>query len=812
MVVTLRHALAGACALALALPATTFAGSAPIERLAGTGTPALYQAANPAGSEQPAFATPFRYADGVGFDAGNGVYFADPLDNRVFRIQSGSLILVAGDGSTTTTNGNAKTNGAPSPTGVALYGIGALRFTQAVVLTSQGALRSYASLGETMSTLFEVPGAFRDLSVDGSGDGYIADSGLNKIKTTGNVTVAGDGGVGGSPPLGTDPLSGDVGSPKDVAIDPNTTTTFLFTSTGNAGGDSIWKVTGAGSAATDNIVKLSGDGTNPGIGDGGLASGATLSNPTSILRLPSGAYLVYDAGHARIRRVTGTNPATSTISTIAGNGTVGLAPAGTPANQAALAADGDLALSPDGLIVSQGPAAVVEMIPATAITSRPDALTNSSTATFGLASWDDSASYKCTLDGGAPQTCANGVSYPGLVDGSHTMSVKATTNGGVIDSSPAIATWTVDTTLPATFDLVAPDEGAVGGPSFSWHESSDLSGIARYEVWIDGVKTNSPDIKCDGGLCTGTPPEVGDGPHTWQVKAVDSADNVRESGVRTFTRLAPPSIVVAIAPGRALVGRTVTFDASASTDPNGSIVRFEWDLNGDGSFERDTGATPTTTSSYAKPQTLTISVRATDNSGNSSVGAGQLVVTLVPPTKQLGVSINDGDQYTNDPNVVVFAVWPSFASDALLSNDGGFKKAESLPVAEQVKWKLDSSGPERLPKTIYVRFTSGAQISETFQDDIILDETPPKVLAAELAAAPAIVPAAAAKAKLVPLKVKAKDNLSGVGRIQVTSNKRKPGKLLKFKRTLKVKPAKVIYVRVRDRAGNLSRWRTATRR
>ena len=101
-------------------------------------------------------------------------------------------------------------------------------------------------------------------------------------------------------------------------------------------------------------------------------------------------------------------------------------------------------------------------------------------------------------------------------------------------------------------------------------------------------------------------------------------------------------------------------------------------------------------------------------------------------THAVGVSINDGAQYTNDPDVTVFAVWPGFASDALVSNDGGFKTAVNFPVAEKIPWKLDSSGPERLPKTIYVRFTAGTQVSETYQDDIILDQTPPKVLSASL--------------------------------------------------------------------------------
>jgi hypothetical protein len=39
-------------------------------------------------------------------------------------------------------------------------------------------------------------------------------------------------------------------------------------------------------------------------------------------------------------------------------------------------------------------------------------------------------------------------------------------------------------------------------------------------------------------------------------------------------------------------GASKEFDASPSSDPDGSIVRYEWDLDGNGSYERDTGANP----------------------------------------------------------------------------------------------------------------------------------------------------------------------------------------------------------------------------
>ena len=49
------------------------------------------------------------------------------------------------------------------------------------------------------------------------------------------------------------------------------------------------------------------------------------------------------------------------------------------------------------------------------------------------------------------------------------------------------------------------------------------------------------------------------------------------------------------APASAEIGEQVEFDASASSDPDGTIEKYEWDLNGDGSYETETGTEPTVT-------------------------------------------------------------------------------------------------------------------------------------------------------------------------------------------------------------------------
>jgi hypothetical protein len=307
--------------------------------------------------------------------------------------------------------------------------------------------------------------------------------------------------------------------------------------------------------------------------------------------------------------------------------------------------------------------------------------------------------------------------------------------------------------------------------------------------------------------------KLADGTYTFEVRVTDTGGSTSRATTREFTVDTRPIAMLTVSPNPALVGRPVTLDASASSGAGQALAKFEWDLDGDGSFERDTGTAATTTETYNSPQDHPVGVRVTDAVGAVATQAAQLKVNASTPLgSQFGVTINNGAQFTRTPNVTVTANFPASTTSLLFSNDGGFLAPSVFPPAKSIKWKLDSSGPERLPKQIYVRFLAGTIPSETFQDDIILDETPPTVQQAVVTPA-AGSSQAAARAAAKPkwkLRVKAKDSNSGVARIQVTANKKRPGKLLRYKRRLTVKSAqRPKWVRARDRAGNYSRWRRA---
>jgi plastocyanin len=71
-------------------------------------------------------------------------------------------------------------------------------------------------------------------------------------------------------------------------------------------------------------------------------------------------------------------------------------------------------------------------------------------------------------------------------------------------------------------------------------------------------------------------------------------------------------------------GQPVTFTYTGDADPDGTLTSWQWDLDGDGAFETVTPAGAATTT-YASPATVTVRMRAVDDSGEPSAAAEQAV-------------------------------------------------------------------------------------------------------------------------------------------------------------------------------------------
>ncbi|MFL5894394.1 MAG: PKD domain-containing protein [Thermoleophilaceae bacterium] len=156
-------------------------------------------------------------------------------------------------------------------------------------------------------------------------------------------------------------------------------------------------------------------------------------------------------------------------------------------------------------------------------------------------------------------------------------------------------------------------------------------GIASYAWDFDGDGTT--DQTSTSPIVTNTYSALG----TFNARLVvtDSDDGfTSQPASQTVTvQNAPPFARLAFSPSLPVTGRPVTFSGATSSDPDGSIADFKWDLDGNGSFETDTGASPTVKKTYAKPGVVMVGLQVVDSDG--ATGQTTSSALLSPPPLKL---------------------------------------------------------------------------------------------------------------------------------------------------------------------------------
>src|SRR5258707_9713450 len=120
-------------------------------------------------------------------------------------------------------------------------------------------------------------------------------------------------------------------------------------------------------------------------------------------------------------------------------------------------------------------------------------MTNSTSASCTWSGTDTGAGvdhYVYSLDGATAvsTTSTSSPSISGLTQGSHSFSVYAVDAAGNQDATPAIYSWTVDTTAPDTSIVTKP--AAVTNStsaSFSWSGTDTGAGVDHYVYSLDGA-------------------------------------------------------------------------------------------------------------------------------------------------------------------------------------------------------------------------------------------------------------------------------------------------------------------------------------
>lgn len=266
----------------------------------------------------------------VAVDNAGNLYIADRANNRVRRIASstGIITTVAGTGSNVYNGDNiAATIASVAPSGVAISPSGDLYIPEAGnkrvrrVSMATGLITTIAGNGSldyngenipTSSAALYRPG---NVSVDASGNIFFAEPLSNRVrkitKATGKITtVAGTGLTGFSGDNG-DATKAALNSPGGIAVSSSGDVYFS-----DALNNRVRKV----SVATGTILTVAGTGVPGYNADGIAATSSHLNLPIALAIDSSGNLFISDALNNRVRKVSASNGA---ITTVAGSTSAG---------------------------------------------------------------------------------------------------------------------------------------------------------------------------------------------------------------------------------------------------------------------------------------------------------------------------------------------------------------------------------------------------------------------------------------------------------------------------------------------------------
>ncbi len=278
--------------------------------------------------------------------------------------------------------------------------------------------------------------------------------------------------------------------------------------------------------------------------------------------------------------------------------------------------------------------------------------------------------------------------------GSHTVKLQVTDNSGATDV--ASVTVQVGNRAPTAAFGFSPQTPGSGDQITFTSTSTDPDGSIASYAW-----DTDNDGQFDNGSSASTQATFAKpGSHPVKLRVTDNNGATDTATVTVQVANRGPSASFSIAPQNPKTGDQVTF-TSTSTDPDGSIAGYAWDLDNDGQFDDGTGASATKT--FATAGTYTVKLRVTDNSAATATATLTVDVANRPPSASFTSSPGSpktGDQVTftstsTDPDGTIASVAWDFDNDGNF-NDGAGSQAQAsfaLPGPHTVRvLAVDNNG------------------------------------------------------------------------------------------------------------------------
>jgi len=266
--------------------------------------------------------------------------------------------------------------------------------------------------------------------------------------------------------------------------------------------------------------------------------------------------------------------------------------------------------------------------PVAAFTFSPSNPTPSSWVQFDAGSSFDPdgsiVSYSWNFGDGTPAQAGQIVYHPFSAGGTYTVTLTVTDNDGASASStlPVVVASTANQPPAAAFSFSPTNPSPSTWVRFDAGASSDGDGTLVSYQWNfgDGSAAQTGQIVYHPFSSAGT--------YTVSLTVTDNggASDTESQSITVGQVGQAPVASFTYSPLAPAVGQQMTFDASSSFDPDGTIVQYLWDLDGDGSTDTS-GSSGTVT--YVSAGVVNVTLQVVDNDGLTATATQSILISPV---------------------------------------------------------------------------------------------------------------------------------------------------------------------------------------